>query len=204
MSSAFCFISQDTDLVRHFKDLQKNSGTEGEPVPLAVGRKGACPFVVVDLEGNFDQAVQKLKAALEPQQKKEFYAIIAGAPRLKETVVQIGNIARCLSVHAVDEADRGSAGLPSLREGESPEPSLLQILEARLSNFISKMKRGRSKDVYHLLISECERAILSAALREVGGHQTRAAELLGLNRNTLHRKVMDFKIEVKKQSTREG
>lgn len=46
------------------------------------------------------------------------------------------------------------------------------------------------------VLTEVERPLLELALAATGGNQLRCAELLGLNRNTLRRKLTEHNIEV--------
>ena len=46
--------------------------------------------------------------------------------------------------------------------------------------------------LYGRVLQEIERPLLSIALNECKGNQLRAAELLGLNRNTLRKKLRDL------------
>jgi two-component system, NtrC family, nitrogen regulation response regulator GlnG len=48
--------------------------------------------------------------------------------------------------------------------------------------------------LYHRILREIEFPLLTAALTATGGNQIRAAELLGLNRNTLRKKIRDLSI----------
>ena len=44
--------------------------------------------------------------------------------------------------------------------------------------------------VYDMVINCVEKPLIEIVLRHAGGNQTRAAELLGLNRNTLRKKIL--------------
>lgn len=44
-------------------------------------------------------------------------------------------------------------------------------------------------DLYNVVIARVEKPLVEAALDHVKGNQTKAAELLGLNRNTLRKKM---------------
>ena len=46
------------------------------------------------------------------------------------------------------------------------------------------------------LVAEIERPLVELALKRAGGNQVRAARMLGLNRNTLRKKIRELDIEV--------
>ena len=50
--------------------------------------------------------------------------------------------------------------------------------------------------LYHRILKEIEIPLLTAALAANRGNQIRAADLLGLNRNTLRKKIRDLDIQV--------
>ena len=53
-----------------------------------------------------------------------------------------------------------------------------------------------SPGLYHRTLEEIERPLLTAALAATHGNQIRAAEILGLNRNTLRKKIRDLDLTV--------
>ena len=53
-----------------------------------------------------------------------------------------------------------------------------------------------SREIYRTLIERVERPLLEAVLAETEGNQIRAAALLGINRNTLRKKISELRISV--------
>ena len=53
----------------------------------------------------------------------------------------------------------------------------------------------REGEIYGLVIDQIEAALIEKALNRCGGVKTRAADFLGINRNTLNKKVKDLNIE---------
>jgi len=50
-------------------------------------------------------------------------------------------------------------------------------------------------DIYDMVVANVEKPLLEVVLHHAEGNQTRAAELLGLNRNTLRKKLTQHGIE---------
>ena len=49
-----------------------------------------------------------------------------------------------------------------------------------------------SRDLYDMVMAEVEMPLLRTILRFTGGNQSRAAEILGINRSTLRKKLAKF------------
>ena len=62
--------------------------------------------------------------------------------------------------------------------------------------FLSHGDRLPAPGVYDRIIQEVERPLISICLAATRGNQIRAAQLLGLNRNTLRKKIRDLGLEV--------
>jgi two-component system nitrogen regulation response regulator GlnG len=58
--------------------------------------------------------------------------------------------------------------------------------------------------LYQRVIDKVEAPLIAMALNACGGNQIKAADLLGLNRNTLRKKIRTHSIEIVKQSRRQG
>jgi len=58
----------------------------------------------------------------------------------------------------------------------------------------SMLADGEAEDLYHRVLERIERPLLSAVLDHTGGNQIRAAALLGINRNTLRKKISELDV----------
>ena len=76
--------------------------------------------------------------------------------------------------------------------------SLEDYLEWKMGDFVKGMRNGSGRNLYPMLITAIERPLITRALQETKGNQIQAAELLGLNRNTLRKKIHDLHILVKR------
>ena len=54
--------------------------------------------------------------------------------------------------------------------------------------------------LYHRILRDVEGPLIGAALAATHGNQIRAAELLGVNRNTLRKKIRELDIQVIRSS----
>ena len=79
--------------------------------------------------------------------------------------------------------------------------SLEDYLEWKMGEFVKGMRNGSGRNLHPMLISAIERPLITRALQETNGNQIQAAELLGLNRNTLRKKIHDLHIPMKRNRT---
>ena len=75
-----------------------------------------------------------------------------------------------------------------------------KILENYLSRNINKINKEYQGDVYHYFVTELEKVLLLEVLKNKNGNQLKAAELLGLNRNTLRKKITELNISIDQES----
>ncbi|MBI4667321.1 MAG: hypothetical protein HY751_13035 [Nitrospinae bacterium] len=69
-------------------------------------------------------------------------------------------------------------------------------LRTDLKKFIKKLNHMENGcNLHSMIVNIVERSLLEITLEETGGNQTEAARVLGLNRNTLRRKIDDLKIK---------
>ena len=80
--------------------------------------------------------------------------------------------------------------------GEATLASAIEPLLAKL--FQNHGDQLPPPGLYHRVIRAIEAPLISAVLEATGGHQIKAAKLLGLNRNTLRKKIIDFDIRLRR------
>lgn len=74
--------------------------------------------------------------------------------------------------------------------------SLEEILKVKLNPLVSAIDENNTEGLYSMVLTEMERPLLRLVLEKCGWNQVKAAKVLGLNRNTLKKK-MDI-LELKK------
>ncbi|QOL26159.1 DNA-binding transcriptional regulator Fis [Thalassotalea sp. LPB0316] len=61
-----------------------------------------------------------------------------------------------------------------------------------ISNYLSQLNGNDVDDMYELVLSEIEAPMLEEVMKYTRGNQTRAANLLGINRGTLRKKLKKY------------
>ena len=98
---------------------------------------------------------------------------------------------------AVIDAELAQPALPVGGEEPRTEESLGAAVERHLTTYFSGFEEGLPPaGLYHRILREIEVPLLTAALAATRGNQIRAADLLGVNRNTLRKKIRDLDIQV--------
>jgi two-component system nitrogen regulation response regulator GlnG len=138
----------------------------------------------------------------------------AALERLKKyswpgNVRELENLARRLAAlypqeiitAAVMEAELAQPAIAMESQSQEPD-SLSAAVERNLSRYFAGFEDGLPPPgLYHRILREIEYPLLSAALAATRGNQIRAADLLGVNRNTLRKKIRDLDIQVIRTSS---
>ncbi|MCG7533139.1 DNA-binding transcriptional regulator Fis [Psychrobium sp. MM17-31] len=72
-------------------------------------------------------------------------------------------------------------------------PQLLRdSVKRAVSNFFAQLDGEEPTEVYEMVLCEMERPLLDLTMQFTRGNQTRAANLLGINRGTLRKKLKKY------------
>ena len=150
---------------------------------LSANRQKGLPAKTLDAA-----AIERLKAYRWPGNVRELENLMRRLAALypQETIGE--------EVIAAELAET-SAGEPETPSGE-PE-TLAQAVERHLRAYFAGHKDGLpSPGVHERIIQEVERPLIQLTLAATRGNQIRAAHVLGLNRNTLRKKIRELEIPV--------
>ncbi len=156
------------DLIRHFLALAEREGLPTKHIESA--------------------AIERLKRYRWPGNVRELENL---ARRLAALYPQ-----ETITAAVIDNELSPQAAAPLGEENRSEE-NLSSAVERHLNKYFG----GFGDDLpppglYHRILREIEYPLLSAALAATRGNQIRAADLLGVNRNTLRKKIRDLEIQV--------
>ena len=73
--------------------------------------------------------------------------------------------------------------------------NLSNDIDILLDQYFKDLSGENSNGVYDMVIQSIEKPLLLYIMNLAEGNQSRAAEILGLNRNTLRKKLKQHKIE---------
>lgn len=73
-------------------------------------------------------------------------------------------------------------------------PPLRTLAEQALKKYFSHLNGHAPGDLYGLVLGEIEPPLLKTVMDYTGGNQSRAAEILGINRATLRKKLITYQL----------
>jgi len=130
---------------------------------------------------------------VEPKRLAESAVKFLAAQDLPGNVRQIENLCHWLTVMAPGQTIE-VGDLPAELRGESKagaDQSWIALLEREVENSLNRGESG----IIDGLTDNFERALIKKALAHTGGRRIEAAQLLGLGRNTLTRKIRELGME---------
>jgi two-component system nitrogen regulation response regulator GlnG len=95
------------------------------------------------------------------------------------------------------ELTEAATAPPEAPVATGPEP-LVRAVERHIRDFLASHQDSgvTPSDIYDRVIAEVERPLIRLTLAATRGNQIKAAAMLGLNRNTLRKKIRDLDIPV--------
>jgi two-component system nitrogen regulation response regulator GlnG len=165
---------------------------------------------ISDLVQHFLRAAQ--------QDGEPLKAVAPDAIRLMQTyswpgnVRELENLVRRLSALYADETISAEIVESELNLTERQPVSaasgpvdISMAVESHVSQLLGEFEPNLPPPgLYQRVLDRVEAPLIAMALNACGGNQIKAAELLGVNRNTLRKKIRIHKIEIVKQSRRHG
>ncbi len=64
-----------------------------------------------------------------------------------------------------------------------------------VNKYLSDLDGEKPYPLYNMVIHSVEKPLIELVIKHTNGNQTQAAELLGINRNTLRNKIKQYKIK---------
>ena len=80
-----------------------------------------------------------------------------------------------------------------LKSSKSKKP-LHQHTEEALNQYFANLNGDRPGDLYDLVLGEVERPLFKVVMQHTRGNQCQAADILGINRGTLRKKLKTYSL----------
>lgn len=78
------------------------------------------------------------------------------------------------------------------------EPSLEGLITGIIEKMVPQERRFTKGELYRIIVGGVEKTLIEVTLRHTRGNQIQAARILGINRNTLRKKIRELKIDLRK------
>lgn len=179
-------LTANPDLVELYRqDCPECVVTIAKDAAAAVRKASQRPYDAVIIESRKDW-ISEMKVLSEALGPLPQMVLVGGTGFLRRATVP---------VKALCNGHKTPRGKTKSHE----ELGLEEFIETKLRDFVRRMKLGAGSDLHPLLVKAVEKPLISLVLEETGGNQNQAAALLGLNRNTLRKKIQELKIPLAKR-----
>ncbi len=91
-------------------------------------------------------------------------------------------------------------GLTNQKTGQqrNEELSLEALVDTKLRSSLDNLEKMETGDLYCMVLEQVERPLIRFVLEKTRNNQVKAADILGINRNTLRKKIQELGIELRK------
>jgi two-component system nitrogen regulation response regulator GlnG len=89
---------------------------------------------------------------------------------------------------------------PTVEKVPAEQLSFEEMVRAKIRALLQRLEGYPIDDLYDEVISRVERPLIELVLERTGNNQLKAAEMLGLNRNTLRKKISERNVAVREET----
>jgi len=148
------------------------------------------PLVILETKKDW---TRDLKRLVSNGHHDDRYMIIGSSGMLKRTADRINEI----TMQLLEKPSSSSTSQAKpVQPKKAPDLALEEFMEHRLKDFVKRMKASGGRNLHSMLLREIERPLIAITLKETNGNQIQASHLLGINRNTLRKKIKELKIRI--------
>ena len=119
---------------------------------------------------------------------------------MTETTIETSSPEKVNTLEGLPVADEtGKAGATAAIEDNDlalklDDYALEAIVELKISRFLDQIGTYYPENLHSLIMRKVEKPLINQILRRTGGNQVHAARILGINRNTLRKKMKMFSL----------
>jgi two-component system nitrogen regulation response regulator GlnG len=160
-------------------------------LPALRERRGDIPLLVEHFLSKYSETLGERVIAPEALDRLVGYEW-PGNVRELENVIQRAMV---MASGGVILPEHLPIGPVSAAAGMAADGSLEEIIERKIAECVRGLRGHGAANLHGLMVGLVEKPLLRAVMRETKGNQVRAAQLLGINRNTLRKKLKEHGID---------
>ena len=159
-------------------------------LPSLRERRGDIPLLVEHMLAKYAESLGERVIAADALDRLVGYAW-PGNVRELENVIQRAMVMASAGVILPEHLPIGPVSAAVV----GTDGSLEEIIEKKMHECVRGLRGHTSANLHGLMVGLVEKPLLRAVMRETKGNQVRAAQLLGINRNTLRKKLKEHGID---------
>jgi len=135
--------------------------------------------------------------APEARAKLQSYNWPGNVRELENSVLRAALLAGPRTTISEQDIEIGRTAVRLQQPSNDPTVALGELIKQRIDEMLENGD-GEPRELYQKLVAELERPLIELALKRARGNQVQAARILGLNRNTLRKKLVEHGIPITK------
>jgi two-component system nitrogen regulation response regulator GlnG len=92
----------------------------------------------------------------------------------------------------------GLESAPGMKKSGNQDASLEELVDGKLRSCLHGIEQLENGEIYSMVLEQVERPLIRIILEKTRWNQVKAADILGINRNTLRKKISELGIEMKR------